>query len=80
MSGVLLDTAIHIAHVSVRRARNLRDHDEAMTFLMDLIAQREPVRVCTSRDNQIQDLMHEALDAQRVHGGQSLEQFLGGQR
>lgn len=28
------------------------------------------------RDNQIQDLLHERIDAQRPSGGQTLEQFL----
>jgi hypothetical protein len=30
-------------------------------------------------DNQIQDKLHDQMDAQRVHGGQTLEQFLDGQ-
>jgi hypothetical protein len=42
LSGVLLETAITIAHVDVRHARNQREHEAAMYHLAQLQAQRVP--------------------------------------
>lgn len=77
MSSVLIETAITVAEVSVRRARNQSEYEAAVEQLNDL---RRQVVSPVDRDNEIQDRLHERMDAQRSHGGETLEQFLAGGR
>jgi hypothetical protein len=94
LGDALLETAIAVTCVRVGHARNEFEHDQAFADLESLRSQRESrgfvssaaiahgvraqLRACI--DNQIQDVMHEQMDAERSSGGQRLDEFLGSQR
>lgn len=96
LSGVLLETAIEIARVTVARSRNEVEYGESLTQLASLLEQRTGHRsaphpgfvklgdiasdiaaqLSANRDNRIQDLLHERIDAERPSAGKTLEEFL----
>jgi hypothetical protein len=94
LGDALLETAIAVTCVRVGHARNEFEHEQAFAELESLRSQRESrgfvssaaiahgvraqLRACI--DNQIQDVMHEQMDAERSSGGQRLDEFLGSQR
>jgi hypothetical protein len=94
LGDALLETAISVTCVRVGHARNEFEHDQAFAELESLRSQREcrggitraaivhdsnaQIRACI--DNQIQDCLHEQMDAERVCGGQRLDEYLGSPR
>jgi hypothetical protein len=94
LGDALLETAIAVTCVRIGHARNEQEHEQAFADLESLRSQRESrgfvssaaiahgvraqLRACI--DNQIQDVMHEQMDAERSSGGQRLDEFLGSQR
>jgi hypothetical protein len=94
LGDALLETAIAVTCVRVGHARNEFEHDQAFAELESLRSQREcrggitraaivhdsnaQIRACI--DNQIQDCLHEQMDAERACGGQTLDELLAGSK
>jgi hypothetical protein len=88
LGDALLETAISVTCVRIGHARNEFEHEQAFADLESLRSQRESrgyvprsdvrAQIRASIDNQIQDLLHEQMDAERSSGGQTLDEFLVG--
>jgi hypothetical protein len=88
LGDALLETAISVTCVRIGHARNEQEHEQAFAELESLRSQRESrgyvprsdvrAQIRASIDNQIQDLLHEQMDAERSSGGQTLDEFLVG--
>jgi hypothetical protein len=90
LGDALLETAIAVTCARVGHAHTDEERDQAFQELENLRSQREcrglmsraglthtvQSQLCTSIDNQIQDCLHEQLDAERACGGQTLDEFL----
>jgi hypothetical protein len=94
IGDALLETAIAVTCVRVGHAHTEHEYDQAFTELEDLRSQREystfaplsqlvevtRAQLRASIDNQIQDHLHERMDAERSCGGVTLDEFLLGQK
>jgi hypothetical protein len=94
IGDALLETAIAVTCVRVGHAHTEQEYDQAFSELEDLRSQREYSTFVTlgqiaeltraqlraSIDNQIQDHLHERMDAERSCGGVTLDEFLLGQK
>jgi hypothetical protein len=91
LGDALLETAISVTCVRVGHANTEQEYDSAFAELEERRSQREFTHVAFSAediranlrasiDNQIQDLLHERMDAERSCGGASLDEFLSGQK
>jgi hypothetical protein len=91
IGDALLETAIAVTCVRVGHASTEQEYDKAFAELEELRSQREFTHVAfcaeairanlrASIDNQIQDRLHERMDAERSCSGKTLQEFLSGQK